>query len=142
MYFLAGLIVIYGILWILSRLGVNHFDSAHIQGTYAAAIMFILAGIWHFAEPQRFLKMIPKYVERRYAANFLVGIIEILLGIGLFIPDLRINAAYGLIGLLVLVFPANVTRASDKPTSRNIARLLLQPVFILWIYWFCIYHTW
>lgn len=142
MYFLAGLIFIYGVLWLLSLAGVEMFASDHIKGTYAAAVMFMYAGILHFARQKQFIKLLPDGIWNKKFTNWFIGFAEIALGICLFIEELRINAALALILLLIAVFPANLRQANEKANAYNLFRLILQPVFILWIYWFCIYHTW
>lgn len=142
MYFLLGLISVYAALWLLSLAGVDALAPAHIQGTYAAAIMFIVAGILHFVRPRQFIKMMPQGIWSKEFTNWFIGVTEIGLGLALFVPEYTLQAAIALIGLLILVFPANLIQANNDPKAYNIIRLLLQPIFIGWIYWFCIYHTW
>lgn len=142
MYFLAGLIFIYGALWLLSLAGFEMFTSEHIKGTYAAAVMFIIAGILHFVRQRQFLKMMPGGIWNKTYTNWFVGFVEIALGFCLFVEELRRNAALALILLLIVVFPANLKQANEKANTYNLLRLILQPVFIAWLYWFCIYHTW
>ena len=69
------------------------------------------------------------------------GAAEIAGGIGLLIPALRRAAAWGLVALLIAVFPANIYMAADniqftaRPLSPALlwGRLLLQPLFIWWV---------
>jgi uncharacterized membrane protein len=70
------------------------------------------------------------------------GIAEIVGGIGLFIPKLRRPAGWGLIALLLAVFPANIYMAisPQRTPGRSFpqwllwARLPLQFVLMAWIY--------
>jgi uncharacterized membrane protein len=66
---------------------------------------------------------------------YISGVAEAAGGVGLLIPQLRRAAAWGLVALLVAVFPANVYMATSAPAFSWIlwARLPLQPVFIWWV---------
>ena len=63
------------------------------------------------------------------------GLSEIAGGIGLLIPALRRAAAWGLVALLVAVFPANVYMAMEQPNLLLWGRLPLQIVLIWWVLW-------
>lgn len=72
------------------------------------------------------------------------GVAEMLGGLGLILPVTRRAAAWGLIALLVAVFPANLNMAvnhlplgtSSVPAWALWARLPLQLVLIAWAWWF------
>jgi uncharacterized membrane protein len=74
----------------------------------------------------------------------LSGAAEILGGLGLILPATRRLAAWGLIALLVAVFPANVNMAINHlplgtthvPAWALWARLPLQVVMGAWVYLF------
>jgi len=72
----------------------------------------------HFLAPAISLDMMPAWSPLKAAANLLSGAAEITGGIGLLFPSLRRTAAWGLIALLVAVFPANVHVATPKPHDR------------------------
>lgn len=71
------------------------------------------------------------------------GVAEILGGIGIMIPATKVYAGWGLILLLVAVFPANIdmfVKAYQKLgmtlyTWLTLLRLPLQFVLIYWVYW-------
>ena len=71
------------------------------------------------------------------------GACEILGGLGLLVPQTRRVAAWGLVALLVAVFPANVYMATNpiEAGAASIApvfrwgRLPLQLVFAWWLLW-------
>jgi uncharacterized membrane protein len=108
-----------------------------------AAIFYSFAGILHFLRPTMYLKIMPPYVPWHLAMVYVSGAAEILGGLGLLIPRVRRSAALGLVALLIAVFPANIymatnpveAGASELPPAALWGRLLLQPVFILWILW-------
>jgi len=78
----------------------------------------VVAVNWHFPTPTISLDMMPAWLPLKEAANLISGAAEITGGIGLLFPSLRRTAAWGLIALLVAVFPANVHVATPKPHDR------------------------
>lgn len=72
------------------------------------ALLYIVAGLLHFIKPKMYLKIMPPYLPAHLPLVYLSGVAEILLGIGLLIPALQVYAAWGVILLLIAVFPANV----------------------------------
>ncbi len=109
--------------------------------TYLISLTFISAGIGHFILPDIFLEIMPPQLPLHLEAVYISGIFEILGGIGVLIPRFRKMAGYGLILLLIAIFPANIYMASSPdvmpivPNWIAIARLPFQFVFIGWIYW-------
>lgn len=71
-------------------------------------LLFVVAGANHFRMPAVYLAMIPPVLPHKELLNQIAGVAEILGGIGLLIPPVRKLAAWGLILLLLAVFPANV----------------------------------
>ena len=71
------------------------------------------------------------------------GALEILGGLGLLVPRTRQAAAWGLIALLVAVFPANVYMATNPIDAGAVSiapvirwgRLAVQPLIGIWLLW-------
>jgi len=107
---------------------------------WLAAIFFVVAGIGHFVRPEMYLKIMPPYLPAPALLVFISGVAEVAGGVGLLIPSVRRAAGWGLIALLVAIFPANIYML-QHPELFGIApwilwaRLPLQAVFIAWI-WF------
>jgi len=106
-----------------------------LKGVFAA--FFIYAGISHFRNPAFFLKITPKWVPVPEKVNLFVGAVEIALGIALMIPTVQSLAAWGIIALLIAVFPANVyhyqkAKKKGKYVWQTLARLPVQALLILW----------
>lgn len=107
------------------------------------AVAFVAAGMNHFRQPDFYLTMIPPWLPSPAVLNFISGAAEILGGIGVLVPATRRFAGWGLIALLVAVFPANVhmALAGLRPPGVEIAtwvlwaRLPFQAVFIAWVWW-------
>ena len=78
---------------------------------YALALLFVLAGVWHFVHPATYLAIMPPQLPQPQALVYASGFFEILGGLGLLWPRTRRLAGWGLLALLVAVFPANVYMA-------------------------------
>ena len=99
------------------------------------ALLFITAGVSHFLRPAMFVAIVPPYLPAPEALVYISGATEILLGALLLVRRWSSLAAWGLIGLLIAVFPANVqmaisalrsSRTSGLFKAGTIARLPLQ----------------
>ncbi|MEO0339641.1 MAG: MauE/DoxX family redox-associated membrane protein [Bacteroidota bacterium] len=101
------------------------------------AALYIFAGIMHFVNPKFFLSITPKWVPRPELVNIIVGVVEILLGIGLFFKATQEIAVYGVIALLIAVFPANIYHFQKalKKKKMIIATAIRLPIQFLLIYW-------
>ena len=78
---------------------------------YLLAFGFVPAGINHFINADFYLKIMPPTLPAPLFLVYLSGISEIALGIMLLLPKFTRFAAWGLIALLIAVFPANVYMA-------------------------------
>lgn len=108
-------------------------------GLYLMAAFYAYAGFSHFKNPMFFLKITPPFVPYPEIINIIVGITEIALAIMLLIPDTRSIAAWGIIILLVAVFPANIyhhvkARRKGKHVTATMIRLPFQVLFIYLAY--------
>lgn len=105
-------------------------------------IAFVLAGINHFVSPNFYLKMMPPVLPAHLFLIFLSGVFEVALGVLLLIPRFTPLAAWGLIALLIAVFPANIYMATNAELFPEYSltalylRLPLQIVLIAWAFWF------
>ena len=106
---------------------------------YLLAIFMIVAGVMHFENPAFFLKAMPPYLSLHKELVLVSGVCEILLGILLLIPQTSRMAAWGIVALLIAVFPANLyvfqhQEILPAPPIVHFLRLPLQGVFVLWAY--------
>ena len=107
---------------------------------YLLAIFMIVAGIMHFVNPAFFLKIMPPYLPLHKELVLVSGIFELVLGILLLVPRSSRMAAWGIVALLIAVFPANLYLYQHQDILLaspiiHLLRLPLQGVFILWAYW-------
>ena len=106
------------------------------------ALFFVAAGVNHFVNPPFYESITPPYLPWPCALVIISGIAEIVLGIALLVPKWSRLAAWGLIALLIAVFPANIYMALNPnlfPTIPVMAlwiRLPVQGLLILWAYWY------
>ena len=86
--------------------------------------------------------MMPPYLPWHQALVDLSGIIEIVLGAMLLFRLSASFAGWGLIALLIAIFPANLHMALHPDLFPNFSRtallirLPIQGVLILWAYWY------
>lgn len=109
------------------------------------SVLFIGAGISHFQHPHQFEKIVPPMLPKALVLVYLSGIFEVLGGLGILLESTRFVAAWGLVALLLAVFPANIYMAVSGvkvfgfPSQPWMAwaRLPLQFIFIAAIIWSC-----
>ena len=105
------------------------------------ATFFVAAGINHFANPDFYVRIMPPYLPAHLELVYLSGVLEALGGLAVLIPRIRGLAGWGLILLLLAVYPANLHMAlhpelfPSMSTLALYARLPLQFVLIAWAYW-------
>lgn len=106
--------------------------------------LMVFAGTMHLVSPRVFIRIVPRWLPAPAALVAISGACEILGGLGLLVPSTRHWAAWGLVALLVAVFPANVNMAVNRlpfgrypvPTWALWARLPLQAVLVAWAWSF------
>ena len=105
------------------------------------SIFYVGIGIKHFTNPMWFVKIVPPILPYKLSLVYISGFFEILFGTMLLFPYTRYVAAWGLIMLLIAVFPANIYLAMTNGAALNTTpliawgRLPFQFVFIGIAYW-------
>lgn len=108
-----------------------------------AALLYASAGVSHFVFTDKYAAIVPPYLPWHHFLVYASGIAELAGAVGLLIPALRRAAAWGLVVLLIAVFPANVymaavhVRVTSEPIPPALLwlRLPLQAVLIWWLIW-------
>jgi uncharacterized membrane protein len=108
-----------------------------------AAIFYVVAGSLHFIKPEPYLRIMPPYIPWHVAMVRVSGAFEIFGGVGLLVPETRKAASWGLMALLVAVFPANIYMATHPIQTGAVGiapvlrwgRLPLQVFLVLWLLW-------
>ena len=105
------------------------------------SIFYVSIGVNHFTIPEWFLQIVPPYLPYKLELVYISGFLEIIFGVMLLIPTTRFYAAWGLILLLIAVYPANIYLAQTNGAAMNTTplvawgRLPFQFVFIALAYW-------
>ena len=107
------------------------------------ALMFTIAGILHFTHTNKFVQIVPPFIPFPEAMVYISGVFEILGAVGLLISRYGRLAAFGIVLLLIAVFPANVYMAVNNIQLGGImsnpvlqwVRLPFQGVLIWWVLW-------
>jgi len=105
------------------------------------SLFYIMAGTNHFINPNWYVRIVPPILPFKTAIVYISGILEIILGSLLIFPKTRFIAGWGLIILLVAVYPANIYVALTNGEAMDITpliawgRLPFQFVLIGLAYW-------
>ena len=105
------------------------------------SIFYVLNGVNHFRATDLYLAIMPPYLPYHLELVYLSGAIEIILGLLLLIVKTRKWAAWGIIFLLITIFPANIYHLTSGGAGLGIpiwtlwVRLPFQLLFIGWAYW-------
>lgn len=105
---------------------------------------YILSGLNHFVNADAYIRIMPDYLPWHPQLVFLSGLAEVALGVTVVIPATRVAAAWGIIVLLIAIFPANLYVAmndlayvgNEPNTVLNWVRLPFQLLLIAWAYWY------
>ena len=104
---------------------------------FGLSAFFIYFGVDHFINPDFYLSIMPPSFPLHEEAVYISGFFEIAGGIGVLIPRFRKIAGWGLVALLIAVYPANIYMAispeafPDIPIEMLYFRLALQFLFCL-----------
>jgi uncharacterized membrane protein len=118
-----------------------NIQQAKRSARYIFGIGFIIAGANHFVMTPFYVSIVPPYLPWPLALVVISGVAEIGLGTLLLVRRWSTLAAWGLIALLIAVFPANLHMALHPelypwaPVAALWLRLPLQGVLIGWAYW-------
>ena len=114
---------------------------------WVMAVFYALAGFNHLMNPAFYVAIVPPSLPAPEWLNVVSGLAEIVLGVFLLEPRTRVFAAWGIIALLIAVFPANVYVATANigipggvpgtgNATVNLVRLPFQLVLIVWAWWY------
>ena len=124
-------------------------SKAKIWTRYVLGVSFFSVGVAHFVTPDPFVSIMPPYLPWHLELVYLSGIFEILGGLGISLERTRRFSAWGLLALLVAVYPANIHMLVNDvyidgfPKSRLglWLRMPLQFVWMFLVYWSCNIRT-
>jgi uncharacterized membrane protein len=105
---------------------------------FALPAMFLFTAASHFHPRTRgdLVRMVPPSLPAPAGLVSFTGVLEVIGAIGLLLPSTAVAAAYGLIALLLLMFPANVhaARAGLMIAGRHATPVVWRlPLQVFWI---------
>jgi uncharacterized membrane protein len=111
----------------------------------ALALLFVGAGILHFVRPATYLAIVPPWLPSPSDVVAVSGMAEIVLGLLILPLPTRRLGGWGLLLLLVAVFPANLYMAEIHeqlhiPAWVAWGRLPLQLLLLWWVWRSTIYQ--
>lgn len=111
-----------------------------LKSIYGA--FFLFAGVMHFLKPKFFYPFIPKFFPRELS-NYGAGLLEIVVGLFIFIPAFSSYAALGIITLLTIFLPIHIWDYMKEKPAIGPKRLALIriPLQFLLIYGAYIIYT-
>ena len=118
-------------------------DSWNAALRIALAAMFVFTAVSHFHPRTRpdLIRMVPAALPTPALLVTATGVLELIGAIGLLVPQALPAAAYGLIALLVAMFPANVHAAREglviagRRAMPLVWRVPLQLFWITALWW-------
>ena len=103
-------------------------------------VLLVLAGVNHFRKPKMYERIIPPYIPAHSSMVVLSGIAEMILGFMLLNKNSQIQAAWGIIIMLVVFIPVHIYMLQDEKAAMKmpkwvlILRLPLQFGLMYWAY--------
>ena len=107
---------------------------------YLFGILFVIAGFFHFNKPGIYKKIMPPYLPAHDTLILVTGILEMVAGFMFLNVETQSNAAWGIIGLLILFLPVHIHMLQHKEASLKlpkwvlILRIPLQFGLMYWAY--------
>ncbi len=89
--------------------------------------LYVVAGVGHFVVTRAYERVMPTYLPAHHALVLVSGAAEIAGGLGVLVPQTRRAAAWGIVALLVAVWPANLWMAQHPWLTPGV------PVWALWL---------
>ena len=126
---------------------INKQADFQLAARIAMSAMFIFTAIGHFVFTKGMAAMVPEFIPYKQLAVHLSGVFEVLIAVGLLLPNFKTITAWIAIVFLVLILPANIKAAIDNLNYQTgeydghglnylWLRIPMQVLFIGWIY-FC-----
>ena len=96
-------------------------DILKVISIFIMSSFYILVGIDHFKNPDWYVKIIPPILPYKLELVYFSGILEVFLGVLLVFKKMRFIACWGLIALLLAVYPANIYLAVTNGSALGIS---------------------
>jgi uncharacterized membrane protein len=123
-------------------------SRGYFVGLLLLGLFYVVAGINHFIHPAMYIAIMPPYIPWPSGCVYLTGVAEVMGGVGVLIPKgfvfprTRKTAAWGLVALLICIWPVHFNMClhpGDYPSVPLWAIWLRLPLQIPLIGWAWIY---
>lgn len=101
-------------------------------------ILFIVAGYLHFAKPNIFKHFIPDFLPKT-AINYVVGFIELILGLGLFFNQTSKEAALSIFFLLIAFLPIHIWDVTKKRPAIGSKKIAIIRISLQFLFMYCMW---
>ena len=109
---------------------------------FGLSAFFIYTGIHHFVNPGFYLSIMPPAFPLHTEAVYISGFFEVVGGVCVLIPRLRKIAGWGLVALLVAVYPANIYMAITPEAFPDIhVALLYVRLAFQFVFFYCAFSV-
>ncbi|MFK7160762.1 hypothetical protein V6U78_06900 [Marinospirillum sp. MEB164] len=131
--------------FVMSRVTRRKLDI-HKLSCWGLGVAFIYFFIGHFVKTDEMVDMLPVWLPMRLELVYFTGVLELLIGVALFIPKYQRIAAKIAILVFVVFFPANIYAALNSVGIGGhqwgavylLIRMPLQLALIAWAYYMCL----
>ncbi|MDQ3142169.1 MAG: DoxX family protein, partial [Bacteroidota bacterium] len=107
---------------------------------YLMITFYTITGLIHLVHPEVFIRIMPHWLPYPNQLVFISGVCEILFAAMLIFSNTRRIGLWGIMLLLIAVFPANIQMMLNYYEENNkylwiaILRLPIQIILLLWAY--------
>ncbi|MGM0636074.1 MAG: DoxX family protein [Bacteroidota bacterium] len=109
---------------------------------FMMAIMYVVAGIFHFVKPKMYMRIMPRYLPQHKKLVYLSGLAEITLGLAVFVAPLRKFAIVGIVLMLSIFLLVHFYMLKGEKEAAGLPRWLLIlriPLQFFLVYWAIFY---
>ena len=104
---------------------------------YLMGIIYIYLGILHFTNTDFYFPYMPEFLPYHWELIIASGILEIILGVGVFFNKYRNSSLWGIILMLIIFLTVHFNMLIPENSIGNTNSLLILRVFVQFglIYW-------
>ena len=108
-----------------------------ILSVYLMGIIYIYLGILHFTNTDFYFPYMPEFLPYHWELIIASGIVEIILGVGVFFNKYRNYSLWGIILMLIIFLTVHFNMLIPENSIGNATSLLILRVFVQFgiIYW-------
>jgi len=134
-----------GTAYLYSKLSNKPLDIKKFS-SWGLGIAFLFFFVGHIVKAHGMVEMLPPWLPFRLALVYSTGLLELVIGIALFIPRYQLIAAKLAIVIFLVFFPANIYAALNEVGLGGhqlgpvylLIRGPLQLILIAWAYFLCV----